>query len=79
MRLRHIDSMYILALYTVNYILEYTIIYHALPIIGLSITHPRAIGMTISRRVAVLTSRRSFMSILVIGEYPIPNNHIITN
>jgi hypothetical protein len=74
MRLRHIDSMYILALYTVNYILEYSIIYRTLPIIGLSITHPHAISTTIFWHVAVLMSCGSFTSILVIGEFPIPNS-----
>jgi hypothetical protein len=74
MRLRHIDSMYILALYTVNYILEYSIIYHTLPIIRLSITHPHTIGVMISRHVAVLTPCGFFVSILVIGEFPIPNS-----
>jgi hypothetical protein len=65
--------MYILALYTVNYILEYSIIYHTLPIIRLSIAHPHANGVTISWHVGVLVSCGSFVR-LVIGEFPIPNN-----
>ena len=68
------DSIIHGGLYTVNYILECSIIYHKLAIFGLSITHHRADCAMICRRVAVLASRRFFASLRVIGEFPIPNS-----